>query len=93
VRRLLLFAVLVPAVCGGLALNVGEASPGAQSAVTCGVERWAVKTLSDKRERLVDYTPHDSSVGRLRKSRIRTSARTRSGSTESRPRTTAWLPG
>jgi hypothetical protein len=42
-------------------------APSESRATRCGEERWAVKTLSDKRERLVDYGPHDSSVGRLRK--------------------------
>ena len=36
-------------------------------AATCGDERWPVKTLSDPREKLVNYKPHDSSIGRLRK--------------------------
>ena len=31
------------------------------------VERWPVKTLSDKREELVNFKSHDSSIGRLRK--------------------------
>ena len=39
----------------------------ASGATTCGEERWAVKTLSDKREKLVNFKPHDSSIGRLRK--------------------------
>ena len=39
----------------------------ASGATTCGEERWAVKTLSDKREELVNFKPHDSSIGRLRK--------------------------
>ena len=39
----------------------------ASGATTCGVERWPVKTLSDKREELVSFKPHDSSIGRLRK--------------------------
>ena len=29
---------------------------------TCGDQRWPVKTLSDPRERLVNYKPHDSSI-------------------------------
>jgi hypothetical protein len=41
--------------------------PLAAGATTCGVERWPVKTLSDPREKLVNYKPHDSSIGRLRK--------------------------
>lgn len=46
--------------------NAG-AHPIAQSAATCGVERWAVKTLSDKQVNRVNFHPHDSSIGRLRK--------------------------
>jgi hypothetical protein len=34
---------------------------------TCGDQHWPVKTLSDPREKLVNYKPHDSSIGRLRK--------------------------
>ena len=36
-------------------------------AAACGEERWPVKTLSDPREKLVNYSPQDSSIGRLRK--------------------------
>jgi hypothetical protein len=45
----------------------GGSQPFAAGATTCGEERWAVKTLSDKRERLVNFKPRDSSIGRLRK--------------------------
>ena len=31
------------------------------------IQSWPVKTLSDAREKLVNYKPHDSSIGRLRK--------------------------
>src|SRR4051794_27343581 len=41
--------------------------PSAKAAAECGVERWAVKTLSDKRVNRVNFRPHDSSIGRLRK--------------------------
>jgi hypothetical protein len=41
--------------------------PTASAAAECGVERWPVKTLSDKRVNRVDFHPHDSSIGRLRK--------------------------
>ena len=50
--------------------------PTAGAAAECGVERWAVKTLSDKRVNRVDFHPHDSSIGRLRKKGRRTSAAT-----------------
>ena len=48
------------------ATNAGD-GPRAKAAAECGVERWAVKTLSDKRVNRVDFHPHDSSIGRLRK--------------------------
>jgi hypothetical protein len=41
--------------------------PVAAGATTCGEERWAVKTLSDKRERLVNFQPKNTTVDRLRK--------------------------
>ncbi len=37
------------------------------SALTCGVWRWPVKTLSDEAASQVDYTPKASSVRRLRR--------------------------
>src|SRR4051794_39968223 len=43
----------------------GGRPPAAHGATTCGEERWAIKTLSDKREHLVNFKPHDSSIGRL----------------------------
>jgi hypothetical protein len=49
------------------ALAVDESGAPATQAATCGVERWAVKTLSDSRERLVNYKPKDTSVKKLRK--------------------------
>lgn len=46
----------------------GGTQPLAAGARTiCGDQRWPVKTLSDPREKLVNYKPHDSSIGRLRK--------------------------
>lgn len=56
---LLLLALLVR--------GMGGPQPLAAGATTCGKERWPVKTLSDAREKLVNYKPHDSSIGRLRK--------------------------
>jgi hypothetical protein len=50
-----------------LVRGLGGPQPLAAGATTCGEERWPVKTLSDPRERLVNYKPHDSSIGRLRK--------------------------
>lgn len=40
--------------------------PGARTAAKCGEERWPVKTLSDPRVGDVNFTPHDTSIGRLR---------------------------
>jgi hypothetical protein len=34
--------------------------------VKCGEERWPVKTLSDPKVGDVNFTPHDTSIGRLR---------------------------
>src|SRR3954471_22706703 len=44
----------------------GGGSPPAHSAVKCGEERWPVKTLSDPKVGDVDFTPHATSVSRLR---------------------------
>jgi hypothetical protein len=57
---LLLFGLL-------LVRGLGGPQPLAAGATTCGEERWPVKTLSDAREKLVNYKPHDSSIGRLGK--------------------------
>jgi hypothetical protein len=68
-RRRLLPALLIPAFVLSVALLPRSAAqpPSAQVAAACGVERWPVKTLSDAREKLVNYKPHDSSIGRLGK--------------------------
>jgi hypothetical protein len=50
-----------------VALPSGGQTPRAKGATTCGEERWAVKTLSDKRERLVNFKPKNTTVNRLRK--------------------------
>ena len=65
----LLFAFLIAAFALSIVvLPTGSAhSPTAHVAVNCGEERWPVKTLSDPREKLVNYKPHDSSIGRLGK--------------------------
>jgi hypothetical protein len=65
--RLFLLSIPVAAVGLGLLQGGGAVSPRAAAAATCGVERWPVKTLSDKRERLVNFKPKNSSVGRLGK--------------------------
>ena len=68
-RRRLVPVLLIPVCVLSVALLPTSAAqpPSAQVAATCGVERWPVKTLSDPREKLVNYKPHDSSIGRLRK--------------------------
>ena len=68
VRRLLgaLGSVVVVAALA-LPEPGGGQPPSAQVSAACGVERWAVKTLSDKRERLVNFKPKDTSVSRLGK--------------------------
>jgi hypothetical protein len=67
-RRRLVPAFLIPALALSVALLPRSAAqpPSAHVAGTCGVERWAVKTLSDPRVGEVNFTPHDTSVGRLR---------------------------
>ena len=67
--RRLVPALLIPAFALGVALLPRSAAqpPSAHIAAACGEERWPVKTLSDSRENLVNYKPHDSSIGRLRK--------------------------
>jgi hypothetical protein len=51
----------------GLAWAVSaNGDPQAHRAVKCGEERWPVKTLSDPRVGDVNFTPHDTSIGRLR---------------------------
>jgi hypothetical protein len=50
-----------------LVRGLGGPQPLAAGATTCGEERWPVKTLSDPRERLVNYKPHDSSIGQAPK--------------------------
>jgi hypothetical protein len=65
-RGLALLA-LVPVVALGVFAPAGGGSQQqAQSAATCGVERWPVKTLSDPKVGDVNFTPHDTSIGRLR---------------------------
>jgi hypothetical protein len=50
----------------GLPSLGGHGSSSARGATTCGVERWAVKTLSDPKVGDVNFAPHDTSIGRLR---------------------------
>lgn len=67
-RRYAVLALVAAGLAAALYSSGGTAAehPRAQAAASCGVERWAVKTLSDKREELVSYAPHDTSIGRLR---------------------------
>jgi hypothetical protein len=68
-RRRIVSALLIPAFALSVALLPRSAAqpPSAHISAKCGEERWPVKTLSDPREKLVNYKPHDSSIGRLRK--------------------------
>ncbi len=50
---------------GSLAPLFPDTAPEAK-AVACGVFRWPVKTLSDRRAKRVNYHPINSSVGFLR---------------------------
>jgi hypothetical protein len=57
-------AALLAAVALSNSFAAGH-GPDAKAAATCGVDRWPVKTLSDPKVGDVDFTPHDTSVGRL----------------------------
>jgi uncharacterized repeat protein (TIGR01451 family) len=63
------------ALVAAAALAVAVASPGvprrssAFATTACGVERWAVKTLTDRRARLVKFTPRRTTVRALRRLR------------------------
>src|SRR4051794_8315041 len=61
-------AALILALALSVALLATSAAhpPRAHVAVKCGEERWPVKTLSDPKVGEVNYTPHDTSIGRLR---------------------------
>jgi hypothetical protein len=63
-RYLLLTSTLAVALTAAI---IGGGGSPAGAAAKCGVERWAVKTLSDPRVAKVDFSPHDSSIGRLRR--------------------------
>jgi hypothetical protein len=65
VRYLSVMASVV--ILGVVALPTGGQTLRANGATTCGEERWAVKTLSDPREKLVNFKPKNTSVGRLGK--------------------------
>jgi hypothetical protein len=59
-------AALVAA--GALAASAGSnAERGDSAALTCGVERWPVKTLSDRAARRVNFRPRRSTVSALRR--------------------------
>jgi hypothetical protein len=63
VRYIALGAVIAAAFGFAVAAN---GDPHAGTAVVCGHERWAVKTLSDPSAGQVNFTPQDTSIGRLR---------------------------
>lgn len=66
-RRLLILALLLlGALAVGLLPTSAAHAPGVHVAVKCGEERWPVKTLSDPKVGDVDFTPDDTSIGRLR---------------------------
>src|SRR4051812_21518384 len=67
-RRRLLPALLILVFALSVALLPTSAAhpPSAHVAVKCGEERWPVKTLSDPKVGDVNFTPHDTSIGRLR---------------------------
>jgi hypothetical protein len=59
-------AVVLLAALGLSSSLAASKDPGAKVAAKCGEERWPVKTLSDPRVGDVNFTPHDTSIGRLR---------------------------
>jgi hypothetical protein len=59
-------ALLVAAALAAALLAGGGPSAAPAAAGRCGVERWAVKTLTDPRARLVSLVPRRTSVDRLR---------------------------
>lgn len=63
----LLAAVLAVSLVAFATGSGGEASMTPPAKLQCGVERWAVKTLSDKRARLVNFHPRRASVAGLRR--------------------------
>lgn len=64
----LLAAALGASILIGLQMPASaEPSQNAPHKLRCGEERWPVKTLSDRRARLVDFTPKHSSVEALRR--------------------------
>lgn len=66
--RLVKSAALGALIAGGLSVLAAVPSGrSAASTVQCGVERWPVKTLTDSRARLVDFTPRPASVSALRR--------------------------
>jgi hypothetical protein len=65
-RLIAIVAVAIAGVAVALTGSAGGRAPEAHRAATCGVERWAVKTLSDPKVGDVNFTPHDTSIGLLR---------------------------
>jgi hypothetical protein len=57
----------VAAAVGGLGLVSDAIGGPAHVATTCGVERWAVKTLQDARASRVSFSSRASTVDRLRR--------------------------
>ncbi len=53
--------------CHGSGTSVGGAQPAASSGVACGVERWAVKTLTDAGARSIHFGPRPTTIAALRR--------------------------
>ena len=70
-RKFAVLPLVIVAVAPFVALAMSNAlaasgDPDAKGSATCGVERWPVKTLSDKRVKLVKFRPHKTSIAKLR---------------------------
>lgn len=67
---LTLAALIASAIAVRLASPaVPAVGPGMRAALACGVERWAVKTLTDPQARLVNFHPRAITVSALRRLR------------------------
>jgi hypothetical protein len=55
--------------CHGSGTNAGTASPSGSTGVACGVERWAVKTLTDAGAHAINFTPRVTTIAALRRLR------------------------
>jgi hypothetical protein len=55
--------------CHGSQTSAGSAQPAASGGVACGVERWAVKTLTDAGARAINLVPRSTTIAALRRLR------------------------